>query len=54
MMTREMNNIPIERCASIGSSASTPGFSLRKAICELRDTEKTYVKVFLFSITLIL
>ena len=52
MMTREMNSIPIERCASVGSSSSTPGFSLRRAVCELRDTEKTYVKVTHFVVLL--
>uniref|UniRef100_A0A7M5X061 Uncharacterized protein n=2 Tax=Clytia hemisphaerica TaxID=252671 RepID=A0A7M5X061_9CNID len=43
MMTREMNSIPIERSTSTAHSRK-PGVHLRKAILELRDTEKTYVK----------
>ena len=44
MMTREMNATPPDERPPV-IPAMKPGVKLRKAIIELLDTEKTYVKV---------
>ena len=47
MMTREMNAVVLDKS---DSPPAKPGIKLQRAIVELVDTEKTYVKVRLLNL----